>query len=574
MWKFGSIPMAKLGFFLLALPIFLFLLLFLVLPLILAVGGGFVHEGRLSGYWFGRILANPVRLEELRNGAWLAATTTTLCAALAIPMALFQGRTRFRGQGLLGVLVLVPLILPPFVGAIAMRKLLAPYGAFNLLLAKIGLLDLQASLPPDWLGSGFAGVVLLQVLHLFPIMYLNASAALANVDPSYIQAARNLGAGPVKAFFRITLPLMRPGLFAGGTIIFIWSFTDIGTPVMLQYDKITSVTIFKELARSNFSGWTYCLVFIMLSVSVLLYLLGKLALGRGGDAETSKASVAEEIRRLGWLGTAIAWAFFGGIILLALLPHLGVILTAFADRWDLTIIPSSYTLRHMTHVFRSPTTHRSILNSLKYASLSTVVDLLIGCSVAWLVVRAKVAGRTALDALAVLPLAVPGLILAAGYVALTVKGGPFEAIGPTRNPFVILVIAYAVRRLPFVVRGVTAGLQQVPESFEEAARNLGAGRWPTIWRITLPLVLPSIVAATVLTFSFAILEVSDSLILAQVQADYPITKQIYALAVSTGTTNATNEAAALGVYGMLLLATAMGIASVLLGKRLASIFRA
>lgn len=556
------------------MPIFAFLIVFLIVPLFLAVGSGFVHDGRFSLYWFGRILSNPVRLRELFNAGALALTTTTACVVVSVPMAILQSRTRFRGQGFLGILVLLPLILPPFVGALAMRRIMAPYGTINLILNHLGLLDLENQLPPNWLGSGFAGVVILQVLHLFPIMYLNASAALANIDPSYIQAARNLGAGPFRTFLKVTLPLMRPGLFAGGTIIFIWSFTDIGTPLMLEYDKVTAVTIFKELARSNYSGWTYCLVFVMLAVSILLYLVGKFVLGRMGDAETSKASIAEETRRLGFVGTSLAWVLFASLIFLAVLPHIGVVLTACADRWDVTILPRTYTTRHLTHVLRSQATYRSIFNSLRYAGVSTGIDLVLGCLIAWLVVRARVLGRTALDSLAVLPLAVPGLILAAGYVALTVKGGPFESIGPTRNPFTILVIAYAVRRLPFVVRGVTAGIQQVPESLEEAARNLGATRVGTALRITLPLVLPSVIAATVLTFSFAILEVSDSLILAQVQSDYPITKQIYSLATSTGARNATNEAAALGVYGMLLLGGAMGFASLLLGKRLGAVFRA
>jgi len=152
--------------------------------------------------------------------------------------------------------------------------------------------------------------------------------------------------------------------------------------------------------------------------------------------------------------------------------------------------------------------------------------------------------------------------------------GPLAAIGPTRNPFVILVIAYAVRRIPFVVRGVSAGLQQVPESLEEAARNLGASRAGAAIRIAFPLIAANLIAAAVLTFSFSMLEVSDSLILAQTQQHYPITKQIYTLAVSTGSPETAYQAAALGVYGMVLLGGAVATASALLGKRLGAIFRA
>jgi iron(III) transport system permease protein len=172
-----------------------------------------------------------------------------------------------------------------------------------------------------------------------------------------------------------------------------------------------------------------------------------------------------------------------------------------------------------------------------------------------------------------LPLAVPGLILAAGYVAMTAQGTWLESIGPTQNPFLILVIAYAIRRLPFVVRGVSAGLQQVPVSMEEASRNLGASTLSTWIRITTPLISANIIAAAVLTFSFHMLEVSDSLILAQTTEYYPITKQIYRLATSTGSPEAINQAAAMGVYGILLLGVTLGAASALLGKRLGMVFR-
>ncbi len=171
-----------------------------------------------------------------------------------------------------------------------------------------------------------------------------------------------------------------------------------------------------------------------------------------------------------------------------------------------------------------------------------------------------------------LPLAVPGLILAAGYIALTVIGSAFEKIGPAYNPFWILIIAYSVRRVPFVVRGICAAFEQVPSSLEDAALNLGAGKLTALRKITFPLISANIIAAGVLTFSFAMLEVSDSLMLAQQQKHYPITKQMYA--AFDASPESINVAAALGVVGMLLLGGSMLIASTLMGKRLGAIFRA
>jgi iron(III) transport system permease protein len=342
---------------------------------------------------------------------------------------------------------------------------------------------------------------------------------------------------------------------------------------MLNYTQLVPVTIFRELESAEYTGRTFSLVFVMLTASVGLYVLGKFVFGRDIPSAGSKATVQASSRRLGIAGTTLAWAIFGGVIFLSVLPHIGVVLRAFSYRWSDTILPESYTLQHMTEVVTSESTYQSIYNSLQYAGCSTVADLILGGLAAWLIIRCRVVGRGMLDALVMLPLAVPGLILAAGYVSMTVKGSPLEAIGPRQEPFMILVIAYAVRRLPFVVRGVSAGLEQVPESMEEAARNLGSSRTGTALRITVPLIAANLVAAGVLVFAFAMLEVSDSLILAQRRPDYPITKQIYKLFTS-GTADSINTAAALGVYGMALLGGTMGLASLLLGRRLGAIFRA
>ncbi len=556
-----------------AVLLFLPLGLFLLWPLAESVTAGFRQDGRWSLYWLGRIWQNDVLLDQMVNGLALACTCTLLSLLLAVPLAVLRARCRFRGQGILGLAVLVPMILPPFVGAVAMKRFLARFGVLNAILLELGILQAgPGQLPPNWLESGFWGVVCLQALHLFPILYLNASAALANVDPAYTAAARNLGAGPVRTFFTVTLPLMRPGLFAGGTIVFIWSLTDIGTPLILQYSELIPVTIFNELKGGDYTGRTFSLVFLLLSGSVGLYLLGKFVFGRAIPGGGSKSTTQAQTRRLGLLGTLGAWALFGGVILVSLLPHVGVVLLAVTDRWFLTILPESYTLEHLAAVLDAPATYNSIVNSLRYAGLSTTIDIALGSLAAWLIIRARAPLRNALDGLCMLPLAVPGLILAAGYVSITVPGSWLESIGPTRNPFVLLVIAYSVRRLPFVVRGVSAGLQQVPESLEEAARNLGASKLRTAWKITVPLILANVIAAGVLTFSFAMLEVSDSLVLAQKEIDYPITKQIYEMA--SGQEHELYQAAALGVYGMGLLAGTMALASLLLGRRLGAIFRA
>jgi iron(III) transport system permease protein len=195
----------------------------------------------------------------------------------------------------------------------------------------------------------------------------------------------------------------------------------------------------------------------------------------------------------------------------------------------------------------------------------------LGLAIAYLIVRTRMPGRHVLDALSMLPLAVPGLVLAFGYLAMTQPGQTFSALDPSKDPTLILVIAYAVRRLPYVVRSAVAGLQQTSETLEEAAQNLGCPPLRTLRRITFPLIAANVLAGGLLAFSFAMLEVSDSLILAQREEHFPITKAIYVLFERLG--DGLYIASAMGVWGMALLAVTLIGASLLIGRRMGAIFR-
>jgi iron(III) transport system permease protein len=255
----------------------------------------------------------------------------------------------------------------------------------------------------------------------------------------------------------------------------------------------------------------------------------------------------------------------------ALLPHIGVICVSFAGTWFHTVLPSAWTLDHYHAALGHYLTVPAIMNSLQYASLSTLVDLLLGVAIAYVVVRTTLPARGMLDAMAMLPLAVPGLVLAFGYISMTQEGRIFAFLNPARDPTILLVIAYAVRRLPYVVRAAVAGLQQTSVSLEEAAQNLGCSPVRTIRRITLPLIYANVLAGGLLAFSFAMLEVSDSLILAQKQQHFPITKAIYELFQLLG--EGRYVASALGVWAMVFLGITILVASRLLGKKLGALFR-
>ncbi len=247
--------------------------------------------------YFRDIFLDPVLRAGLINSTTIAVCVTLLCTLISVPLALIATRFDFRGKALVNGLLLVPLILPPFVGAIGMRQVIGRFGVLTALARDLGLIG--ANTPVDWFGSArLAAVVLVESLSLYPIIFLNVSAALANLDPAMEQAAANLGASRWTIFRRITLPLMRTGLFAGGTIVLIWSFTELGTPLMFDFYDATPVQVFERLSQVQGSPLPYALVVVMLLVSAMLYIVGKIALGRRQDAAISKASVQSTSQKL------------------------------------------------------------------------------------------------------------------------------------------------------------------------------------------------------------------------------------------------------------------------------------
>jgi iron(III) transport system permease protein len=544
--------------------LWLFFIAFMLYPLGYVFSNAFFTDEGFSLTFFKLMLSSPNYVAILANSINLGLIVTLLTTLLSLPLAFLLVRYDFPGKGLLNGLILIPMVLPPFVGAIGMRQLLARFGSINLLLLQMGVVDQ----PIDWLGSGFWGVVILEVLHLYPIMYLNLAAALANVDPSLEEAARNMGASGFKLFRTVTFPLMLPGYFAGAIIVFIWAFTDLGTPLVFEYRELIAVQIFNMVTDLHQNPMGYAFVVAVMILTLFFFYLSKRLIGGRRYEMLARGHVTSGVQTASPALTVMIYGVVLGISAVALIPHLGVFLTSITGRWFLTVLPSEFTLRFYREIFSHDLTLLSIRNSLLLSSLSTIIDIILGVTIAYLLARKRVPGRDVLDALAMLPLALPGLVIAFGYVA-AFSATPLDA---RINPVPLLVIAYSVRRLPYMVRAAYAGFQQSSVALEEAAMNLGASPIKTLYQITFPLVFANLVAGAVLSFSFAMLEVSDSLILALKEENYPITKAIYALLSRIA--DGPYIASAMGMLGLLLLAASLFIAGRFFGRRMGELFRA
>ncbi|MDR2720988.1 MAG: ABC transporter permease subunit, partial [Puniceicoccales bacterium] len=207
---------------------------FFVWPIWQVLKGGFIDaSGRFTLAYVLAVFDSHVYLHGILNSIFLGTVTTILALVIALPLAYFADRYQFPGKVFFTYIILLPIMLPPFVGAIGIQQIFGTRGVINLILLKFGIID-NAHLI-DWLGNyKFFGMCLLNALSLYPILYLNILSALANVDPAMEEAAGNLGCHGLKRYFKITFPLIRSGVFAGSTLVFIWAFTELGVPLIFD----------------------------------------------------------------------------------------------------------------------------------------------------------------------------------------------------------------------------------------------------------------------------------------------------------------------------------------------------
>lgn len=522
------------------------------------------HGGRI--WHFGYLLL-PLKSGLMRtsmvNSLIIGLAVTLVCTVLSAPLAYAAARLRFAGKGALTGLLLIPLLLPPLVGAVGLRQILAREGFVNTLLHR------QAH-PFNFIGGApILMITLVAALHLYPLIYLNLTAAWANIDTSLEEAAENQGASIWRVLRTVTLPLLVPGYLAGALIVFIFAFTDLGTPLIFGFPNVAAVQIFNARQSTNLSDPTaYVISFYLVLLAALVFAVSRRFLNNPRLATISRGT------RRASENPAPLWSLpliYGGFLLvigLAIAPQLGVIVASFAHDWTSTLWPQ-WSLENYRSVFHDPSIPAlsSIKVSLLCASLSMVIDVVAGFFLAYALVRGNVWARGALDTLAMLPLALPGLVLAFGLLI----SYRYTSLDPFINPLPLLIISYAVRRLPYALRSVSAGLQQMSVGLEEAAQNLGATPLQTMWQITRPLVTANLIAAGLLTFAFAVLEVSDSLILAPNPPYAPISAAIWAILNIPG--SGIYPACALGVIGMLLMAVTFFCVNRILGKQLGALFR-
>ena len=541
--------------------LFAILIAFILYPVLRVLWIALLDEtGNLTLIHFLNFFRRPLFREALWNTLVSGLLVVVFSGLLALPLAYIVARYEFRGKLLLQTGATLPLVIPPFVGAVALQLILGRSGMVNLLLMRW----FDTTIP---FMEGLTGVVLVQTLHFFPFILLNTVVSLSNIDSSMEEMAQNMGCHGFRLFRRITLPLMLPGFVAGSLLTFIRAIDDLGTPLMLNYKNLLATQAYLRITTigmDDVDGYVVCVVLVVLSLLALLAARKYLGLAEYATVQRS----APVTRRLQGKKIFLVWLLCGAILGVSLLPHIGILLLSFAKVWSYTLLPTTYTLGNFAEIlFRAP---HFIKNTLIYTLLAAGLDIILGAAIAFLLLRSRLAGRNLLDAIATLPLAIPGVVLAVGYLRVF-HGWDFPGLGsPLTSSWVILVIAYTMRRLPYTVRASYAALQQVHISLEESAQSLGANRLKTFMKITLPLITGGLVAGGLIGFVTSCVELASTIMLVPRIELGPISYGIYIYMQSPLGRGA---GAALGVVAILLVSLGTYLTHRVFGGRAGNAFR-
>jgi len=541
--------------------IWAFLILFLVYPLGRVFYDAVTDEaGRWTLANFHEFFTDRFYLRSLWHSMILGVATVIASSVLGITVAFLLVRYDFVGRNLFSYLTMIPIISPPLVGVLGFTFILGRAGTVNVL-----LMDLFDLLRPVNFLYGIHGVVLVETLHLFPMITLNVVDALGKVDPSLEEAAESVGARGWSKLWRVTLPLTTPGYVAGALLVFIWTFSDFATPLVLGVQDLLApqayLNIVQFVDRRIFRmGIVISALMVLLAVLFLLAARHYVAIKDYSSLAYSRVTR----RRLSTGRQALVVAFLSFLLLLSFIPYVGVTLASVGKGWALTPLPVAYTLQYYERVIVE--TPKYILNSFLYSGLAVVVCVLVGVPIAWLLARSTVPGRGALDAVNTLILAVPGTALGIAYI----RAFHFDLPGFDRGLtsfWIVMPLVLAVRRLPYTVRGSFASLLLVHRSLEEAAGSVGASGLRTFRDVTLPLIWKGILVGGLFSFMTSLQEASAVLFLA-LGGWESITNGIFAFYIA----GSANEAAALGVILIVVAAISVAIINRMAGTRMGGVF--
>jgi iron(III) transport system permease protein len=479
------------------LVLLLLLAWLVVYPLILVLLEAVRGPGGWTLNYVRSFLERPSEFQALWGSLWISLASVALSAAIGVPLAWLLARYDLPGGRVMGALVALPAVLPPLVGVIAFLFLYGESGFVSLLVQRVLRLE-----EPPWRLEGAGAILLVHAYSMYVYFYLFARAGLASLDASLLEAAASLGAGRWRTLRRVVLPQLYPSLAGAALLTFMTSLASFSAPYIFGggFRVMTTQVVATRLNGENEMAMVETVSLTLVALGALWLLRGTHTPDQPGGGRKGTPPARIPLQR-GWLRRLLGGVGWG-LTLLLLLPHLTLLLVSFVPvgTWTTEPLPPAYTIGNYLTLVRDPVRARPLLNSLWLATVATAAAIAIALLAGIVSARRRAPGRRLLEGMLALPWAVPGTVFAIALATAFSVRAPWSGRFVLVGTLWILPLAYLVRNLPITSRAILAGFRSLDPSMDEAAATLGAGRWRTLRRVTLPLLRPALLAGGSLAF--------------------------------------------------------------------------
>jgi iron(III) transport system permease protein len=483
------------------------LIILVVLPLGSLLLGSVRGEHGLSLEHFSEVMSGRLYVQALKNSLILGAWTGLFSLLIGLLLAWAVSRTDVPAKRLIQITASLSYLSPPFLTAIAFVYLFSPNaGILNVLFRDVlGMPFLTFNV------FSMTGLVLVTVLHTFPFVYLLASSALQSVDASYEEAAQILGASKLRTVLSITAPLVAPAILSGTLLAFVNAIALFGSQAILGLPGRIVTLPTRIYALFDYPpeyGLASAMSLLFVVITVVALYLQRAFLARRSYVTLAGKGARPQVMQLGvW-----RWVLFGFVVAVFVVsiiaPYSTLIAVSFSKSWGLDFWKGLTLANYKFILFDYNVTQRAILNSLMLATIAATIAVLLGAVIGWIDLRTLIPGRKLLDYAALIPLGLPGIVVAVALIQFWLAM-PLALYGT----LAILLLAYVGRYIPLGVRAANTSLRQVDPSLEESAQILGASWAVTMREVTLPLIRPGLFAGWLLVFVPVIQELSASILL-------------------------------------------------------------
>ena len=474
--------------------------LFIVYPFIKLLMTTFIVDGRLSLDNLMLVFSNSYDRLALINSIWLAVTVAAMGTFLGFVFALAVTRIHLPAplRWFVAAVTILPLISPPFTSSIALTLSLGPNG---IILKFFGI--------PDFNIYGFWGTWISESLTYFPVAFLTITSVLACIDPNLEDAGLSLGGSPFRVFRTVTLPLTMPAIANSILLLFACSLADFATPLVLaghQFPVLPTQAYLQITGMYDLKGGA-ALSFALLVPALLVFVLQRFWVSRKSYVTVSGKSGAQTtVKGIGMAGTAVVMAICATVIAFILFLYALIVMGAFTKAWGLD---NSFTWESFAYVFDHG--RKAMIDTLIIACISTPIGGLLAVSIAYVTQRKSFPANGLMEFVSLLNFALPGTVVGIAYI-IAFNSSPIVLTGTMS----IIVAAYVFRYDSAGIRSVIASLHQIDPSLEEASLSLGASSIGTFKNVTLPLVIPALLAGMKYLFIHSMTAISATIILVSV----------------------------------------------------------